>query len=158
MMLDDRTSLDSPGVLDHPRVPSTVVTTEQGFAFSPAEEPNPDLQHQYENHVPATIIDWTLPSTRRLEYREIDKSCQGFRGIWRRLAPRWCRRNSRLSFFDDEGSDAGSVRRYRLDLPEVEKENEADSVEITEQEIDVSLGKAKRKWSCFDFRHRSGKS
>lgn len=158
MMLDDRTSLDSPSVLDHPPVTSTVITTEQGFAISPAEEANPDLRHQYENHVPATVIDWTLPSTRRLEYREIDKSCQGFRGIWRRLAPRWCRRNSRLSFFDGKGSDEGSVRRYRLDLPEVEKENEADSVEITEQEIDVTLGKAKRKWSCLGSRNWSGKS
>lgn len=158
MISDDRRSLDSSSLPDPPRIPSTIVTTEQGFAISQAEDANPDLRHQYENHVPATVIDWTLPSTRRLEYREIDKSCQGFRGLWRRLAPRWCRRNSRLSFFDGDDSDAGSVRRYRLDLPEVEKENEANSVEITEHEIKVGLGKKKRTWSCLGFRDGPGKS
>lgn len=155
---DGRRSLVSPSLPDLPRAPSTVVTTEQGFAFSQAEDADPDLQHQHESHVPATVIDWTLPSTRRLEYREIDKSCQGFRGIWRRLAPRWCRRDSRLSFFDGNDSDAGSVRRYRLDLPEVEKENITDGVEVTEQEIDFNLGKTKRKWGCLGFRDWPGKS
>ncbi|MCJ1425412.1 hypothetical protein MMC29_003311 [Sticta canariensis] len=155
--LDDRRSLESPGLSNLAHVPSTVVTTEQGFAISPAEDANPNLQHQYENHVPATVIDWTLPSTRRLEYREIDKSCRGFRGIWRRLAPRWCRRNSRLSFFDGNSSDTGSVRRYRLDLPEVEKENSANCVEITEQEIELSLGKTRRKWSL-GFKDWAGRS
>lgn len=154
---DDQRSLVPPGPTNLPHVPS-VVTTEQGFAISPAEDANPDLQHQYENHVPATVIDWTLPSTRRLEYRKIDKSCRGFRGIWRRLAPRWCRRNSRLSFFDDNSSDTGSVRRYRLDLPEVEKENSANGVEITEQEIELRLGKSRRKWSCLSFRDWPGRS
>lgn len=155
---DDRRSLVSPSLPNLPGVPSKVVTTEQGFAISPVEDANPNLQHQYENHVPATVIDWTFPSTRRLEYREIDKSCRGFRGIWRRLAPRWCRRNSRLSFFDGNSSDTGSVRRYRLDLPEVEKENSANCVEITEQEIELSLGKTRRKWSCLSFRDWPGRS
>lgn len=86
----------------------------------PEEGPRPP---QYENHVPATIIDWTLPSTRRDEYREIEKSCKGIRGLWRRLAPQWCQRNSRLKFFDDDNiDDVGSVRRYRLDLPPAEEE------------------------------------
>ncbi|MCJ1268075.1 hypothetical protein MMC22_007961 [Lobaria immixta] len=147
MRPDDQRSLASPSLPDLPRVPSTPAAT----AITQAEEANPDLQHQYANHVPATVIDWTLPSTRRLEYREIDKSCQGFRGMWRRLAPRWCRRNSRLSFFDGNDSDAGSVRRYRLDLPEVKKENKADSVDITEQEIALGLRKTKRKWSLLCF-------
>ncbi|MCJ1466547.1 hypothetical protein MMC07_005167 [Pseudocyphellaria aurata] len=152
MRSDDQGWQVAPIFPDLPRVPSTVVATEQGFAISQAEEKDPDLQHHYENHVPATVIDWTLPSTRRLEYRQIDKSCQGFRGIWRRLAPRWCRRNSRLNFFDGNDSDVGSVRRYRLDLPEVEKERNADSVEITEREIELNLGKIRRKWSCFRLR------
>lgn len=107
---------------------------------------------QYENHVPATIIDWTLPSTRRDEYRKIEKSCKGIRGIWRRLAPRWCQRNSRLNFFDgDNVDDAGSVRRYRLDLPTAEEEK-GESEEGKNSKRDEEVKKVKREWSCLGLR------
>lgn len=73
-------------------------------------------------YLPATTIDWTHPSTRLSEYEKIDRSCRGIRGVWRRLAPRWCTRGSRMGFYrvegeeggDDGKSDAGSVRRYRV--------------------------------------------
>ncbi|KAI9878359.1 MAG: hypothetical protein M1830_001140 [Pleopsidium flavum] len=75
-------------------------------------------------HMPATIIDWTSPSTRRREYQKIDRSCRGFRGWWRRIAPRWCSSTSRSRFYDEnDGSDAGSVRRYRIGLPDDEYED-----------------------------------
>lgn len=115
----------------------------------PEEEPEPP---QYENHVPATIIDWTLPSTRRDEYREIEKSGKGIRGLWRRLAPRWCHRNSRLNFFDgDNVDDAGSVRRYRLDLPPAEDEK-GGSERGKNCKTDEEMKKVKRKWSCLGLR------
>lgn len=115
----------------------------------PEEGPQPP---QYENHVPATIIDWTLPSTRRDEYREIEKSCKGIRGLWRRLAPRWCQRSSRLNFFDgDNVDDAGSVRRYRLDLPPAEEEK--GGREAGEKcKRDEEVKKIKSKWSCLGLR------
>lgn len=115
----------------------------------PEEEPQPP---QYENHVPATIIDWTLPSTRRDEYREIEKSCKGIRGLWRRLAPRWCQRNSRLNFFEgDNVDDAGSVRRYRLDLPPAEDEKGgSEGGNICKRDEEVK--KVRRKWSCLGLR------
>lgn len=107
---------------------------------------------QYENHVPATIIDWTLPSTRRDEYREIEKSCKGIRGLWRRLAPQWCQRNSRLNFFDgDNVDDVGSVRRYRLDLPPAEEEK-GRSEGGDKCKRDEEVKKVKRKWSCLGLR------
>ncbi len=148
----DGKSRMSQGTRKHLVSPSLPELTRVRAADGGNEEPLP----QYENHVPATIIDWTLPSTRRLEYREIDKSCQGVRGLWRRLAPRWCRRNSRLRFFDGDDSDAGSVRRYRLDLPvEDEKKkckgrNRGDDAAVKEEEVDPD--KKKGKWgSCLGF-------
>ncbi|KAL3477347.1 hypothetical protein BJX99DRAFT_126867 [Aspergillus californicus] len=73
-----------------------------------------------------TIIEWTSPSTRRREYEAIDRASSGVRGFWRRVAPRWCQfGDKRLPFFE-EGKDGkanyeGSVRRFRMDLPEEPK-------------------------------------
>lgn len=77
-----------------------------------------DGPYQYDNFVPASSIDWTHPSTRQREYQKIDQSCRGLRGLWRRLAPRWCQGKSRHLDFFREGDkyDAGSVRRYRIDM------------------------------------------
>ena len=75
--------------------------------------------YQYENFVPAPSIDWTHASTRARQYRKIDQSCRGLRGLWRRLTPRWCHgKSGHLDFFreDDDKSDTGSVRRYRIDI------------------------------------------
>jgi hypothetical protein len=74
-------------------------------------------------HVPATVMEWTSPSTRRAEYEKIDRASRGVRGLWRRVAPRWCQsRDSRTPFFE-EGKNAreGSVRRFRMDLPDEEE-------------------------------------
>lgn len=152
--------LISPSLPDLSLVSSAQATMEQGFPINQVDEASPIQQHQYENHVPATVIDWTLPSTRRQEYREIDKSCQGIRGLWRRIVPHRFRRNSRLIFFDDNDSDAGSVRRYRLDLPDEDEEKEGkereeqkgESMGIKEQELRPYSDKAKRKWACLGFR------
>ncbi|PYI28272.1 hypothetical protein BP00DRAFT_459597 [Aspergillus indologenus CBS 114.80] len=69
-----------------------------------------------------TVIDWTSPSTRRREYEKIDKASSGMRGFWRRVAPKWCQsRARRMPFFeekDGKGNYEGSVRRFRMDLPE----------------------------------------
>ncbi|KAG0649628.1 hypothetical protein D0Z07_3668 [Hyphodiscus hymeniophilus] len=70
---------------------------------------------------PATCQYWTSDSTRRLEYAAIDAASQGVRGFFIKLVPDCILPpSSRRTRFhcDDEGSDAGSVRRYRLALPE----------------------------------------
>ncbi|KAI9717399.1 MAG: hypothetical protein M1812_004751 [Candelaria pacifica] len=89
--------------------------------------PDPELdEHFLPQPVPrATIIDWTSPSTRRREYAKIDKNSQGLRGWWRRNAPGWCFKDCRAGFYNGEkDSDAGSVRRYRLDLPDEEDDDD----------------------------------
>ncbi|PYI08933.1 hypothetical protein BO78DRAFT_468174 [Aspergillus sclerotiicarbonarius CBS 121057] len=75
-----------------------------------------------------TVIDWTSPSTRRREYEKIDRASSGVRGFWRRVAPRWCQfRDNRTPFFeegkDGKGNYEGSVRRFRMDIPEEKCEN-----------------------------------
>ncbi|KAH8598785.1 hypothetical protein B0O99DRAFT_505263 [Bisporella sp. PMI_857] len=69
---------------------------------------------------PATCHYWTSDSTRRLEYAAIDAASKGVRGFFIKLVPDCILPPSsrRTKFHDDADSDAGSVRRYRLDLPE----------------------------------------
>lgn len=108
------------------------------------QPPNPSL--------PPTTIDWTLPTTRRREYEKIEASTRGIRGLWRRLAPKRCQRNSRLAFYAgdpeklEDDSDAGSVRRYRVSL-----DDETVTVSTKEDENDekkVPQGRI-RGWRCF---------
>ncbi|KAJ5730271.1 uncharacterized protein N7483_004779 [Penicillium malachiteum] len=74
-------------------------------------------------HVPETVMEWTSPSTRRREYEKIDRASRGMRGLWRRVAPRWCQaRDARTPFFEEgKTSREGSVRRFRMDLPDEEQ-------------------------------------
>ncbi|KAB8079006.1 hypothetical protein BDV29DRAFT_111042 [Aspergillus leporis] len=70
----------------------------------------------------ATVIDWTSPSTRRREYKKIDRASSGVRGFWRRVAPKWCQfGHDRTPFFEEKGGKGnyeGSVRRFRMNLPD----------------------------------------
>ncbi|KAM5474429.1 hypothetical protein MauCBS54593_002004 [Microsporum audouinii] len=79
--------------------------------------------------LPKTVIDWTSPSTRRREYEKIDRASRGIRGAWRKLAPQWCQsKDARAPFFEEckagHAKDDGSVRRFRMDIPEEEEEEE----------------------------------
>jgi hypothetical protein len=102
------------------------------------------------------VIDWKSPTTRRREYAEIDKRERGLRGWWRRWSPSWCSKSSRLGFYEGEdNSDAGSVRRYRLELPD-----EDMSINVQENEKGMNLAEGKTRfpwrrmsssWSCFNL-------
>lgn len=74
-------------------------------------------------HVPATVMEWTSPSTRRREYEKIDRAGRGVRGLWRRVAPRWCQTEDTRTPFFEEGKTTreGSIRRFRMDLPDEEE-------------------------------------
>ncbi len=103
--------------------------------------------------LPPTTIDWTLPTTRRREYEKIEASSRGIRGLWRRFAPKRCRRNSRLAFYDgdpqklEDDSDAGSVRRYRvsLDNDETETSTKGDK-DVPDSNVPQ---RSIRGWRCF---------
>jgi hypothetical protein len=80
---------------------------------------------RYENYVPATIIHWTSTETRRQEYDRIDRSNKGVRGLLKKLFPKLATRSSASRFYDEkEGSTSGSVRRFRMDLPDEEHEED----------------------------------
>ncbi|KAJ5590242.1 hypothetical protein N7450_004214 [Penicillium hetheringtonii] len=104
-------------------------------------------------HVPATVMEWTSPESRRAEYEKIDRAGRGVRGLWRRVAPRWCQtREARTPFFE-EGNTCreGSVRRFRMDLPDEELENtEIAPHEKSQVQIFDFLGKGTdhgpRRW------------
>jgi hypothetical protein len=70
-----------------------------------------------DDFVPATTMHWTSNETRRKEYETIDRQCRGFRGMWNKL---FSRQGTRKAFYNekdgDGDSDAGSVRRFRLEL------------------------------------------
>ncbi|KAL5328313.1 hypothetical protein ACEPPN_001812 [Leptodophora sp. 'Broadleaf-Isolate-01'] len=71
---------------------------------------------------PPTIQYWTSDSTRRLEYAAIDAASKGVRGFFIKLLPDCIlpqsSRRTKFHCDDDAESDCGSVRRYRLVLPE----------------------------------------
>ncbi|OOF92394.1 hypothetical protein ASPCADRAFT_210260 [Aspergillus carbonarius ITEM 5010] len=80
-----------------------------------------------------TVIDWTSPSTRRREYEKIDRASSGVRGFWRRVAPRWCQFGDNRTPFFEEGKDGkgnyeGSVRRFRMDIPEETSEHKGSTL------------------------------
>ena len=91
----------------------------------------PTTSHTYSRssssiHVPATVMEWTSPSTRRQEYEKIDRASRGMRGLWRRVAPRWCQPDTRTPFFEEgRTSREGSVRRFRMDLPDEDQHNKS---------------------------------
>jgi hypothetical protein len=65
----------------------------------------------------ATMMSWTTAATRKREYEKIDQAHSGFRGLWKKLTPKWCHgRNSRRKFFEGK-CDGDSVRRYRVEMP-----------------------------------------
>jgi hypothetical protein len=83
------------------------------------------LSHQFQAEFPpadtaaATTHYWTSDETRRREYAAIDRRNKGIRGLFNKFMPRLGKKSNRSKFYDendDDKSDAGSVRRYRLNL------------------------------------------
>jgi hypothetical protein len=101
-------------------------------------------------HIPATVMEWTSDTTRRREYEKIDRASRGVRGLWRRVAPRWCHRDSRTPFFEEgKTGREGSVRRFRMDLPD-EETDDPERVAPQAQFLDLhknSDGYALRRWA-----------
>ena len=99
--------------------------------------------------VPATTTHWISPSSRRRDYERIDKANTGLRGVIRRVVPR-CVSGPPERFYEkdqsDAGSDAGSVRRYRLDVIESHV-NEKEITRLPTQASDRP--KLKSRWTCF---------
>lgn len=125
----------------------------------------PEQLQQEQPHVPpATVTEWTSPSTRRREYEKIDRSNRGFRRIFRRLTPSCFQSdvNTRTPFFEEGNKKnyEGSVRRFRMDIPDDEvpgdghNKNHGNDVKFSEKDnkdgLLLSGPKAEKgRWSCF---------
>ncbi|KAL2832883.1 hypothetical protein BDW59DRAFT_138822 [Aspergillus cavernicola] len=99
-----------------------------------------------------TVIEWTSPSTRRREYEAIDRASSGVRGFWRRVAPRWCQfGDSRVPFFeeakDGKANYEGSVRRFRMDLPDEPEVQTRRGLKLKPKLVVHAIGGMKRKTS-----------
>jgi len=112
---------------------SETQTPYQFFQFPSLSPPSPSNTSELEaqpspsNHPPpppATIHYFLLPETRRLEYAAIDAASRGVRGFITKLLPDCILPPEfrRTKFHNgDRDSDAGSVRRYRLNIPDPEE-------------------------------------
>jgi hypothetical protein len=108
-----------PIYLPQPIVPRTQSVT----AISTSEDHDSSYEYD-ESFVPATVMHWTSNETRRREYDAIDRQSRGIRGLWNKIRPRMFKgkHSSQRGFYDpennadDDDDDAGSVRRYRLQL------------------------------------------
>jgi hypothetical protein len=93
-----------------------------------------------------TTMHWTSPCTRRREYERIDRANTGVRGFLNKVVPR-CVSGPPEKFYEKDESDAGSVRRYRLD----DEEDTAHDKELARPQAHA-LKKPlspKKKWTCF---------
>lgn len=116
-----------------------------------AESPAAIYQHSEETiatpSYPATTMHWTSPSTRKRDYERIDRANSGLRGLVRRVLPR-CVSGPQEKFYEKDNSDAGSVRRYRLDSAEDDIADEKAS-RVQSRTRAVPGKSAKKKWLCF---------
>lgn len=90
----------------------------------------------------ATTTHWMSPSTRKRDYERIDRQNSGIRGLVRRALPRSVSGPS-VKFYEKDQSDAGSVRRYRLDVIDSHIGEEKDHQSKTHRP------KLKSRWTCF---------
>lgn len=106
-----------------------------------------------------TTMHWISPDTRRREYEMIDRANSGIRGLVRRIMPRSISGPS-PRFYEDDKSDMGSVRRYRMDVSDDEDvvEQEKDTSPLRHQSRKLELSKprsttmttkAPKRWGCF---------
>ncbi|KAH6678715.1 hypothetical protein B0J14DRAFT_473623 [Halenospora varia] len=99
---------------------------------------------------PATTQYWTSDSTRRLEYAAIDAAGKGVKGFLIRCVPDCIlpveKRRTRFCGENGIDEDCGSVRRYRLTLPE-----EKSLVEQCREQRPGFL----RRWTTFGRRRDS---
>jgi hypothetical protein len=103
-----------------------------------------------------TPMHWTSPCTRQREYERIDKANSGLRGFWRRMTPR-CVSGPHEKFYDQNASDTGSVRRYRICNDDDDAEDQDDIRRVKELQRPRtspvprpgSRPGIKKRWTCF---------
>jgi hypothetical protein len=122
--------------------------------LAPEQEP---LGTDAEVCIPNTTMHWTSPSTRRLEYEKMDRAHSGIRGLVRKVLPSWVLGPPPPRFYEEDKSDCGSVRRYRMDLSEdddgeVDEKNATPKVDpVRSKSLDCTSRQTdlRKRWGCF---------
>lgn len=142
------TGMSSPRPSPPAQYPSSdsADSTQKQSSEESNESPNPD-------EISNTVMHWTTSKTRRKEYEDIDRSNSGVRLLIRRITPRCVTGPPPPKFYQENVDDTGSVRRYRMDLPEsdddeVEDEKNARNGKTENTEMTFPASR-KKNWLCF---------
>lgn len=95
-----------------------------------------------------TTMHWTSPCTRKRDYERIDRANSGLRGIFRKVVPR-CVSGPQEKFYEKDRSDAGSVRRYRLDDIDNPVQEKSNLRRETSRVGRPMTARPKTSWGCF---------
>jgi hypothetical protein len=154
----------NPSYHSNPGLPSPTLSQGDAFGFPSAatrfssdslrvvEEAS--MHRQSEDTIDAektnTTMHWTSPCTRKREYERIDKANSGLRGFLRKVTPR-CVSGSQEKFYEKDQSDAGSVRRYRMDDLDDAHMNEKRTARprTSPAPMPNSRPGIKKRWTCF---------
>ncbi|KAF2268590.1 hypothetical protein CC78DRAFT_378037 [Lojkania enalia] len=101
-----------------------------------------------------TVTHWMSPSTRRREYEEIDRENSGIRIFIRKMVPRCVSGPPPPRFYEQDTSDTGSVRRYRMDVPEDEADEKVNgNLRLQSRRVERAAPrdtvKKTKRWGCF---------
>jgi hypothetical protein len=110
-----------------------------------------NLPKQSEETIPETepmTMHWTSPCTRKREYERIDRANSGVRGFLNKVMPR-CVSGPQEKFYVKDQSDAGSVRRYRMDEDEDSTAREKELARTPTKTSKRPSSPKSRKWTCF---------
>jgi hypothetical protein len=149
--LHTKSGLPSPALsqADHSRFPTATSRLSVDDSHTIEEHV---IERQSEETVAAiervsTTMQWTSPCTRSREYKRIDRANTGVRGFLNKVMPRCVSGPPPEKFYEKDQSDAGSVRRYRMDHENnatEEKKLARSQTRTTERPITK-----KKKWICF---------
>jgi hypothetical protein len=105
--------------------------------------------------VPDTTMHWLSPSTRKTQYEKIDRANTGLRGMFRKVVPRCVSGPPTQTFYEHDKSDAGSVRRFRMDLSEDDEADDKNTAALRKQRRKLERSSTqkpetrKKLWGCF---------
>lgn len=123
--------------------------------------PNSPLTKEIEDTVapaqlPDTTMHWMSPRTRKTQYERIDRANTGLRGLFKRVVPRCVSGPPTQTFYENDKSDVGSVRRFRMDMSEddeVEDEKDNAALRMQRRKLTRTMTKKpepkKKLWGCF---------
>ncbi|KAF2687871.1 hypothetical protein K458DRAFT_171560 [Lentithecium fluviatile CBS 122367] len=104
--------------------------------------------------VPDTTMHWMSPSTRKQQYEKIDRANSGLRGFFRKIVPKCVSGEPSDTFYENDKSDAGSIRRYRMDVSDEDEVDEKSTAALRmqrrklERSCTQKTATKKKLWGC----------